>query len=178
MSGLFANTNQKGFTLIELMVVISIIGLLSSMVMVGMQGARANARDASRKQDIETIEKALVMHWERTGQFPSDAAFDGSIGSTGCGCQQSGAPEGCTGKDWCHASGIWASLVTEQGILSQMPLDPMNNAAHYYFYEPCCDQDCQNGNTCEGKGCCEYTIGASKMENTGASYSLWGRWEK
>jgi len=170
--------SRKGFTMIELMVVVSIIGLLSSMILVGMQNGRVSARDAARKKDVQLLEKALVMYWERTGHFPSEATFDGSIGSDSCGCPASGAPAGCTGNDWCHTSGIWNGLVTTQGILSQLPVDPMNNPAYYYYYEPCCNRDCGNGNSCANKGCCEYTIGASKMEGSGTSYSRWGRWEQ
>lgn len=166
----------KGFTLIELMVVISVIGILSGIILVGMQSAKISARDAARKQDVQTIENALLMFWEKTGQFPSESGFDGSIGSDNCGCPALGGPAGCTGKDWCHTSWIWKGLVPDQGILGRLPVDPLNNTTYYYFYEPCCNQDCGNGDTCEGMGCCEYTIGASKLESTGASYSHWGRW--
>ena len=52
---------HKGFTLIELLVVIGIIGILVGLSLVGMQNARADARDARRKTDLETIRSALEM---------------------------------------------------------------------------------------------------------------------
>ena len=40
--------NKKGFTIIELLVVISIIGLLSTISVVSLNGARIKSRDAKR----------------------------------------------------------------------------------------------------------------------------------
>jgi prepilin-type N-terminal cleavage/methylation domain-containing protein len=47
--------NRKGFTLIEMLVVVAIVGLLSSVVVVGLGGARSKARDAKRIADIQQI---------------------------------------------------------------------------------------------------------------------------
>ena len=166
---------NKGFTLIELLVVISIIGLLASIVLVNLQGTRAKARDSIRKQDIAQIEKAFMLYWEKYGQFPGEACCDSSLGSDNCGCPACPSCTSCTGSDWCLTSGIWQGIVGN-AFMGVLPKDPMNNSTYYYWYEPCCNQDCGGGRTCTGK-CCEYTIGASRLETTGSGYTRWGRWE-
>ena len=51
---------KKGFTLIELIIVIAIIAVLASIAFMSMSKETANARDASRKEDISTFEKVIA----------------------------------------------------------------------------------------------------------------------
>lgn len=64
---------QKGFTLVELLVVISIIGILATITMASLNAARAKSRDVRRKQDIESIQTALEMYYDAYGGYPSSA---------------------------------------------------------------------------------------------------------
>lgn len=62
------NNKRGGFTLIEMLVVVAIIGLLSSVVVVGVGGARQKARDTKRVADIRSIETYLEIKY--TTEYP------------------------------------------------------------------------------------------------------------
>jgi len=53
---------KLGFTLIELLVVIAIIGSLSALFLPNFMAVRERARDAQRKSDLKTIQKAFEMY--------------------------------------------------------------------------------------------------------------------
>ncbi len=59
-----------GFTLIELMVVISIIALLVTAGAVIYSKILTNSRDAKRKADLETVKSALVLYRTDNGYYP------------------------------------------------------------------------------------------------------------
>ncbi|MCR4311016.1 MAG: type II secretion system GspH family protein [Candidatus Taylorbacteria bacterium] len=60
-------SQRKGFTLIELLVVIAIIGILSSIVLVNLNGSRQKARDVKRISDVKSIELALQLFLDANG---------------------------------------------------------------------------------------------------------------
>ena len=62
---------KKGFTLIELMVVIAIIGILASIVLVSLNSARKKSRDARRLSDIKQLQLALEMYFDSNGHYPT-----------------------------------------------------------------------------------------------------------
>jgi len=60
---------KRGFTLVELMVVMSIISLLSSIVLVSINSTKAKARDAARVSDMKTIQNSIEI-FKSGGQLP------------------------------------------------------------------------------------------------------------
>jgi prepilin-type N-terminal cleavage/methylation domain-containing protein len=63
------NKNKQGFTLIELMVVISIIGVLATVVMGNLNDARSKARDTNRKMTLNRIQIALELYHNKYNTY-------------------------------------------------------------------------------------------------------------
>lgn len=99
---------KKGFTLIELVIVIAIIGILASIVLVGLGGFRANARDAKRIAEIGQMQNALELYFGKCGYYPGDA--------TAAGACVSAAPP----TSW---TALQTVLVNARIGLTRIPLD-------------------------------------------------------
>jgi prepilin-type N-terminal cleavage/methylation domain-containing protein len=59
--------NIKGFTLVEMLVVVAIIGLLSAVVIVGLGPAREKSRDAKRIADVDQIANWAELNFTDVG---------------------------------------------------------------------------------------------------------------
>lgn len=65
-------TEPKGFTLVELLVVVAIIGLLATLSVLALGSARVRARDAKRLADVKTTQTALELYNNDQGGYPPD----------------------------------------------------------------------------------------------------------
>ncbi len=61
---------KRGFSLIELLVVISIIGVLTAVLMMNLVGARERSRDAQKIQDLNSLKSALRMYYNDNQSYP------------------------------------------------------------------------------------------------------------
>ncbi|HEV7449585.1 MAG TPA: Ig-like domain-containing protein [Candidatus Paceibacterota bacterium] len=97
--------NKRGFTLIEILVVIAIIGVLATIVIAAVAGARHKARDAERLADVRALAHGLELYYDVHGHYP--------VMATTTQCARAG--------NWIADNGNynWA-----QGILSMQPRDP------------------------------------------------------
>jgi len=63
--------NDAGFTLIEIMVVIAIIGILATLIVPRIMGRPDEARATAAKHDIGTISQALKLYRLDIGRYPT-----------------------------------------------------------------------------------------------------------
>ena len=62
--------NKKGFTLVELVVVIAILGILAGIAIPRFMDATASARGAKIVADLRTIDSAVMMYQAKEGKLP------------------------------------------------------------------------------------------------------------
>ncbi|MCK9352503.1 MAG: type II secretion system protein [Candidatus Paceibacterota bacterium] len=113
---------QKGFTLIELLVVIAIIAILSTVVMAGLNSARAKGRDAKRLSDVKSLQKALDLYYDTCGGYP--ALGDGAYAdiATGAGNLNVDTFDGT-----CDATQAFGTF------MNPLPVNPLPNGSTYTY---------------------------------------------
>jgi type II secretion system protein G len=100
---------RRGFTLIEILVVVAIIGILSSVVLASLYTARIKANDVRRKSDLHQIVTALELYNTKNGSYPTTGATAPNNSAT-YSTQASG----------------WLSALVADGDLPGAPKDPVN----------------------------------------------------
>jgi prepilin-type N-terminal cleavage/methylation domain-containing protein len=67
---------QSGFTIVELLIVIVIIGILATLVIVTFSGVQQRARDSERKTDINAVAGQLEAFYASNGYYPPQVDFE------------------------------------------------------------------------------------------------------
>lgn len=68
---MYTQKARLGFTLIELIVVIAIIGLLASILTTWLNDTRKKSRDARRIADLKQIQLATQLYFDKNASYPS-----------------------------------------------------------------------------------------------------------
>lgn len=63
--------NRFGFTLIELMIVITVMSVLATIALYGLSNAQASARDAARQQIMNGMQTALQLYFRDNLAYPN-----------------------------------------------------------------------------------------------------------
>ncbi len=66
---------DRGFTLVELLVVIGVIAVLATIVTLGLNGYLADGRDSQRSSNITVIGEALEKYYDNNGEYPGCQAM-------------------------------------------------------------------------------------------------------
>lgn len=118
---------RYGFTIVELLIVIVVIGILAAITIVAFNGIQNNAKDTSRISKIKAMSKAIEAYYATNGYYPQ--AQDANGYESSCGSQT---------DDWGHCNrNQTLSLAldpfmkfTPESISSTAP-DAVGN---YYYY--------------------------------------------
>lgn len=62
--------SKSGFTIVELLIVIVVIGILAAITIVAYNGVQSRARDSKRQHDLSEITKALEIYYIDNGGYP------------------------------------------------------------------------------------------------------------
>jgi len=109
--------NAKGFTIVELLIVIVVVAILATISIVAYNGIQVRARDAQRNNDITVLLKGLENYRTINGVYPTATPTSGDSG--------------------------WESSYTDVSNpmsfmeyldISKRPLDPLSNSTYRYRY--------------------------------------------
>lgn len=106
--------NSKGFTLLELLTVISILGILAVMIVSSFSRSLIKANDNKRKQSIEEVKNAFEIYYTDWEAYPTaNPAITG-------------------GMPWGSAFTNTAGTKT---YMKKLPTDPRSSSSYSYVYQ-------------------------------------------
>jgi prepilin-type N-terminal cleavage/methylation domain-containing protein len=104
----------KGFTLIESLVVIAVIGLLASIVLISFSSSRVKLRDSDRMQELKQIQMALRLYYDVNHEMPKN--------------------RGGSGDRYCDDHGDFLQELVDGKFLPKNPKSPNGSSYCYYDY--------------------------------------------
>lgn len=149
---------KKGFTLVELMAVISLVAIVSAVGLVSYSQTQKIGRDARRKQELRQIAVALELFYQKNKKYPCSG--------TGTTWQSSNEAGWLTDSNAVNCGGSTLNIAPQ--YINKMPTDPLSNNGvpngatgyGYAYYSV----DSQYNASCP-KG--QYYILITKLENSG-----------
>ncbi len=119
------NLRLRGFTIVELLIVVVVIGILAAVTIVAFGSVQAKARDASRISKLNQLVKGIEQYYVQNGLYPP---IDHGLGTEStCGSQT---------DNWGHCDRL---RILTDSIAPYVNIDPtsLSNATqgnNYYSY--------------------------------------------
>jgi type II secretion system protein G len=73
---------QRGFTIVELLIVIVVIGILAALVITTFTGIQKKARDTERETDVKALHGQVEAYYAQNGRYPTLANLNDSAWRT------------------------------------------------------------------------------------------------
>jgi len=114
---------KQGFTSIELLVAIVILGLLTTIILFSIDDVRSKSRDSRRVVDIKVIQEGLSMYCNDYSSYPYSGGNSIEINGS---------------------SDLMSQELINSGNMSGVPIDPLNmeidGVIYKYYYESISDE--------------------------------------
>lgn len=114
---MISSNKQRGFSIVELLIVLVVIGILAVIITLNYGGTQAKSRDSRRIADAIAIESALESYRSENLSYPASSTATQVGGASTAGWETSGAAQ----------PGTFLSAIEPYGFSSGVPLDPTNN---------------------------------------------------
>lgn len=136
---------QQGFTIVELLIVIVVIGILAALVVTTFSGIQQKARDKERQTDIGALHSQLEAYYAQNGSYPALADVNDSTWRT------------------TNLKGLDAEALKDPKGSSQALAGTPSNTQYGYA---------TNSGTCTtaAADCTSYTLTANKEEGTNQTF--------
>jgi general secretion pathway protein G len=128
---------MKGFSLIEILIVVAVIGIILSIVIGNMARSKSEARDTVRHLEADELVKAVYKYRLDNGSLPLEDELDNAYATS------------------CNNDSNWITLQnTLDSYISRLPDDPLGTDDYCYSYSPNpsiaggslpSNTECQNG---------------------------------
>ncbi|NBU33037.1 type II secretion system protein [bacterium] len=147
---------QQGFTIIELLIVIAIIGILAGLVLNNFQGAQAKARDVQRRADVNAIHGKLEEYYNTNNGYP-----DGNLSTTLLAGIDAEALKDTQGNAIAYTGGFITSATAPNPAVS-------NTSQYVYAAYGCTTAGAQ---TTVGATCTKYILKTYLEKETGNQFT-------
>lgn len=164
---------SRGFTLVELLVTITVISILAVIVYANVGKANPKARDVERQADLRNLQSAIEQYKQKNGEYPA----------MGCGPDANGLSDEGDCPNGSYITGLAPEFITV------LPKDPRRGSAAGYGYvtnsmgssykiiavgtvESETVTNAHSMKSCDTTDICNGTCGIGALQST--SYGLWG----